>query len=757
VTAAVALVVAVAAPAQGAVPDKWARWVSPTPDVTIRSLDFLGPGLFASGETNGVFSSPGSTFGPWSQQNTGLDAQTGAQSVRQVKVGPNGLLYAATTAGLFSAQPGGAWSPVGQGSGPRRLNMGGIQSIVFNDPSGMDMAVAVAGAGGAGVYYSSDGGVNWDRASGMSNPQNVFFLTSTPSGTPMYAAADDGVFVSFDFGRSWILNSDGIPPGETTLRVAYAPDNPAHLYASTSSGVYRSTNAGITWEQAEGSDNQTLPAAGGKRAFILTPPLNGQFGQNRAVVGTEQGAWATIDDGAHWGQMSTEAIPASPDMNRIVWSLGLGFTPPSLLAGTAGFGIYAVPLQPVEDGDVVIGPFSGLNPGDELTHQKTGFAGTRPIFFSYQWLRCQGNGCTPTTPIPGATGPSYVIPPGDAGLRVRYALSVTARNLVHPTFESDVSGSTIDADVAAAPGTTPRPTFVVANQPKLSPTTSQPWGTQYTITNGNWRTEADPADITAQSTFEYRWERCQNLACETIPGATGQTYTTTPADIAYSLNAYIRATRAGVSSPYYLAGTAQKVMNKFPVNTVAPKIVGDPYSGVLLSSSAGGWDGHDMTYERRWLRCEADGLGCNPTNPVVTGPTYQLGTADLGKRLQLEVTAVAEDESQDRRTTALSLPTPVITEAPTVQPPQVKIKAPKKLKKGSKLKVPKAFPGFSDPKFQWLRGKKPIKKATKNTYKLTRKDLGKKIACRITLIADVDGSQVVATTKAIKVPKKKKK
>ena len=32
--------------------------------------------------------------------------------------------------------------------------------------------------------------------------------------------------------------------------------------------------------------------------------------------------------------MSTAATIADPDMNRVVWSLGMGFSPPSLLAGT---------------------------------------------------------------------------------------------------------------------------------------------------------------------------------------------------------------------------------------------------------------------------------------------------------------------------------------------------------------------------------------------------------------------------------------
>jgi hypothetical protein len=787
----------IAAPATAALPDKWTRWVADTPDTTIRSLDFIGPSLFASGESNGVFNSP-TVVGPWSQQNSGL-ASVPAQSVRQIKTSPDGQLYAATSAGLFRSGVGGttSWSPVGQGEGARKLNMGGVQTIVFNDPTGQDMVVGVAGAGGAGAYYSSDGGAHWDRASGMPSVQSVYHMTTGPAGIPIYASADDGVWISIDFGRSWILSSDGIPPGELVLRVAVAPEDPSHLYASTSSGVYKSSTGGITWSEVEGSEGQTLPAAGGKRAFILAPSLNGQFGDKHAIVGTENGVWATIDDGEHWGQMSPEAFPDlnpdpppdDPDPNmgdRIVWSLGLGFSPPSLMAGTAGFGIFAVPLQPIEAGAVNIAPVQSLKPGQEIKSTLSGWGGTRPYFFTYQWKKCNSLNCNPTTPIPGATSPNYTIPKDDAaGPNIRYRVTVSGRNLVQPDADVVDSGPT-NAGVAALPGTNPRPSFLAADQPKLSPTKNElgvpPWGTVYTIANGKWRTEASANEITPDS-FRYRWQRCKSNVCTEIAGATGQTYTTNPDDITFSVVGFVAGTKGSQSSEYFNAGDSATIINKFPVSTSLPKIVGDAYTGVTLSSSAGGWDGYDMTFPRRWLRCEADGLGCNPTNPPVTGSTYTITAADLGKRLQLEVKATGEDGNQDRVTTAYSEATPVITEPPPPPPgggngngngnggpggpggngngnggpggtkPVIKIKKPRKVKVGAKLSVPAKIAGFKSASYQWLRNGKRIKGATKRVYKIRRADRGKKIACRLTL----KPGNVKVTTKPVTVPKKKRR
>ena len=72
--------------------------------------------------------------------------------------------------------------------------------------------------------------------------------------------------------------------------------------------------------------------------------------------------------------MSQDVVGGSPlEMSsRIIWSLGLGFSPTSLMAGSQGFGVYSLPL-----------------------------------FFTYQWKKCVGAGCTPSTDIPGAVGPTY--------------------------------------------------------------------------------------------------------------------------------------------------------------------------------------------------------------------------------------------------------------------------------------------------------------------------------------------------------------
>jgi hypothetical protein len=769
---------ACAAPAHAIDTDQWLHWNGTPPEATIRSLDFFGGTLYASGENEGVYQSL-FPVGPWNVINQGLEAPN-AKSVFQVKAAPNGVLYAATSAGLFSRPANGStWSPVGQGTGERKLNMGGVQSIMINDPTATDMTVAIAGAAGPGVYYSSDAGAHWDKASGMPAGEHVFMLTANTGGTPMYAAADNGVYVSLNFGRTWTLMSDGIPPGQTVFRVAVPPGAPGNVYAATGSSVYRFNPLTLSWIEIEGSDDQRLKA-GQRRAIMMAPSLPGKFGPHRALVGTSHGVYATLDDGDHWKPMSGATFNDAtlPMDQRIVESLGIGFTTPALMAGTRGYGIFSIALQPIFQAPITISGSAGV--GHTLTAVGTdSWTGTKPFWFTYQWSKCRKlvSDCVPAA-IAGATSATYTIPEDDENKTMMYQVTVTGRNIVLPGSVHDDSDILTLAN-PALPTSVPRPGYNNTG-PSLSPTANQvgtpEYGQKYTANPGQWILQNGlPLDENAMS-FSYKWERC-NPECSEIlgPDAHGATYTTTPAEIAGYVRGWVRGSYNGVASDWWLAGNSATINNRKPVNTVKPAIVGDPYLGVVLSSAAGGWNGWDIVkYQRTWLRCEADGLGCNPILGE-TGVTHKLGAADLGKRLQLKVEATAYDKNFNRVAEALSAQTPVITDPsvvppppgdgggggvvvpPPLTPPVVKILAPKVLKPGKKLSVPKTYAGFTTLKFRWLRNGKPIKRhARRATYRITRKDRGKKLSCRITLAPAAGGTPIVVKTKPVKIPRRRR-
>ncbi len=781
------------APSASAGTDAWTQWV-PLKDSWIRSLDFTtATTLVASSDGDGVFQST-ATAGPWTQTNDGLTTP-GELSVYQV-VAAYGNLYAATSSGLFMApQGGGSWTQLGDGPGNNTLDMGGIESVVVQSPSAI--VVAVAGAADPGVYTSSDGGGTWNRAAGMPIGENVFDLAAGTASI-IYAAGDGGIWTSLDGGASWTLTSDGINPGETPLRVAVTPGTPNELWATASDDVYESDDAGLTWTNVDGSGATALPG-GVKYALLPTPAVSGYFGAGRILIGTPDGVWASIDGGADWGQMSPDATGlggAGVFGNRIVWALGIGFGPPALLAGTQGFGVYSLPLSfIIKPSSLTISPSSGLEPGDTLTVSGT-WGGTAPFFYTYQWKKCHSGGsCTNITSTdpstPGGTGPSYTIPSDDGNSPdTYYEVQVCASNLVSPVPVCDTSSAT-GAGVSGLPGEAPVPWHGI-NDSSLSPDPDQSyaWGTTFTIDPGDWGTEQDPGGQITPLDYAYQWQRCDSGGdCTVIAGATADSYTTTVADVGDSIVGYVQA-NAGLfpsySSDFYEVAATFTIIEKTPVNTAAPEIIGTPYVGDALQSTAGAWSGHDPTYEREWLECDASGEDCNPMNPDQTGDAYTLTSADLGSTLELQVTADQSDPSDPlgRETVATSAPTAVITDPPapagggsnpspppgptppgSVPPagpqpssswkpspkPVIKLLIPRKLIAGVTLKGPLTEPGFVRVSYQWLRNGKPIRGATRRTYKLTRSDTGKRITLRMTLRTSA-GVAVVVTSNVIRVP-----
>jgi len=75
-----------------------------------------------------------------------------------------------------------------------------------------------------------------------------------------------------------------------------------------------------------------------------------------------------------------------------------------------------------------------------------------------------------------------------------------------------------------------------------------------------------------------------------------------------------------------------------PINLGAPALSGDARAGGQLTAASGQWDGAPTGYDRRWLRCDADGAGCAPVAGAA-GVTYALGDADAYHRMRVEVTA----------------------------------------------------------------------------------------------------------------------
>lgn len=129
--------------------------------------------------------------------------------------------------------------------------------------------------------------------------------TLTPAGDDLYATSGSGIFKSSDGGTSWnsangglstnynqhcarILASDGI------LYAGFSKVRPrTHLSAVwEAGGVYKSTNGGNSWQSISGN----LPSEGG----IKMPIYNMVLGDNQIIIRGISGIFRTTNGGSSW-------------------------------------------------------------------------------------------------------------------------------------------------------------------------------------------------------------------------------------------------------------------------------------------------------------------------------------------------------------------------------------------------------------------------------------------------------------------------
>jgi hypothetical protein len=475
-------------------------------------------------------------------------------------------------------------------------------------------------------------------------------------------------------------------------------------------------------------------------------------------------------------------VPASPAFGNLkVWTLGFNpiATPGRFLAGTQGWGEYALPFQNVTNtGQPTHGSGATLRVGNSFTGTVGSWGGSRPYFFTTMWMRCTNNtntsSCTEET---GDTGLTHVVESGDLGKYLR--LRVSARGIVPPAPADAFSPPT--AIVQPAQGVAPTPPAAQTGFPKITgpdgekaTQKSYDWGTELTAQPGTW---SNPSTV-----FTYQWLRCAPT-CVEIPGATTNKYTLLPDDAEKSVAVEITGT-ANNNSTTTTVGPTFQITERKPQNLQPPRVLGDPYVGSTLDSTAGAWEGRKLKFFRTWQVCEADGTGCNAIINE-TGQQYTINRIWLGKRLRVRIQADNAPGQQDDRE-AFSDLTPVITEPPVDAPPagdppggttpppggtlpgatppgaippglpggpRPALVLPRRLRVGATLKAP-SIPGATKVRYQWLRNGKKIKKARKRGYRIRRKDRGRRIACRLTFV--IDGRTLRVTTKPVKIPRRRR-
>lgn len=215
----------------------------------------------------------------------------------------------------------------------------------------------------------------------------------------------------------------------------------------------------------------------------------------------------------------------------------------------------------------------------------------------------------------------------------------------------------------------------------------------------------------------YQWLRGDSP----IPGATTASYLLTPDDVGAAVRVRVRLTK-----PLYTDVVWQSTpvtVAKGTLTAGVPTISGTAVVGNTLSGTSSEWGPAPVTLSYQWLRNGVPVVGA-------IGPSYELTTADLGATLALRVTGTKPGYETAIATSAATSPVSLSAWTATPRP---RIKGQPKLGRTLRAVLGVWVPSPTVVSYQWLRGGKPVRRAVKARYRLTKKDLGKRIAVRVTL------------------------
>ena len=233
---------------------RWASMRSGLDDATISSVvnqfvfdPYDSNHIFAA-TTMGIFETK-TGGGSWVKKMEGMKEVLMVVALGMDPTRP-AVLYAGTSGGVYkSVNEGGHWEKVNNGLVPpemikssRALNV----TSIHVDPFEPDTVYA---ATLSGLFKSTDGAASWDRIGQSLQDQMIIsmILDRSKRGV-IYITGRDGVHRSGDGGANWKTLNKGF--ASTNIRsIAQSATNPDLFYAGTNgSGLYRSQDAGETWE-----------------------------------------------------------------------------------------------------------------------------------------------------------------------------------------------------------------------------------------------------------------------------------------------------------------------------------------------------------------------------------------------------------------------------------------------------------------------------------------------------------------------------
>jgi hypothetical protein len=131
-----------------------------------------------------------------------------------------------------------------------------------------------------GMFFSTNGGLNWQQSFFGAANDNVFSIAAKNGDSMVFVGTRNGVYRSFNNG-AWIQLMSGMPVNSRVRDLAISPEG--YIAAATSSGVYISTNQGNQWQPVAGL------ATGDTAVIVSFIDVPGEGSQKELKTGTDNG------------------------------------------------------------------------------------------------------------------------------------------------------------------------------------------------------------------------------------------------------------------------------------------------------------------------------------------------------------------------------------------------------------------------------------------------------------------------------------
>ena len=325
--------------------DSWIQANSGLTNTVITAIAVTDTSILAGTNGAGVFRSADGG-GHWTPSSDGIQASPAYIWSLGVM---HSAIFVGTSNGAFRSLDGGKhWSGVSgitqgatvqsfasfgdvcfagtNGSGLFRSTDGGEQwavaNVGLNSLSVSDLAVwqssadstVIFASTGMGIFLSSDFGSTWKKANkGLTE---LYSNALAVSDSTVYVGTNDGVFSSRNCGDSWDPRNDGLT---MTLVTSFAGSDSLVFAGTSGSGVYVTTNRGLTWTRSEEG--------------MLNPVANDLASlRGRVYAAGYSNLYCSSDGGDSW----TDTWAAGVSANLKV----LATIDTSLCVGTSGKGVF---------------------------------------------------------------------------------------------------------------------------------------------------------------------------------------------------------------------------------------------------------------------------------------------------------------------------------------------------------------------------------------------------------------------------------